>query len=326
MRQATAFWVDDPGSGALRTEELAAPAPGEVLVRTLHTGISRGTESVVFRAKCPPQSASACAPPSSPATSPRRSSTATSTSVSSMGPAELVGRTVFTLLPAPVGVRRARLGGRGRARRRARAQSRAGGRRRDGGEHPVGCRAPRRRPGHCGRRGNDRVLRRRDCCAASRASTSCCRRRPREGEVAERLGVAFASPADRSARARHRHRHERLGGGPPASRSTPRRSRARSSRPAGSAIAPCGSSWAAGSTRAGSRSARVRSAWSRPRAARPGTSADRLGLALELLRDSAFDALLDRRVVVARPARGDGRGRGRIVAGLCHTIDWSDAA
>lgn len=50
---ATAFWVESPRVGALRTHDLADPAPGEVRVRTAYTGISRGTESVVFRGEVP---------------------------------------------------------------------------------------------------------------------------------------------------------------------------------------------------------------------------------------------------------------------------------
>ena len=53
MTRATAFWVDSPGTGALRTEDVRDPGEGEVLVRTLFTGISRGTESVVFRGEVP---------------------------------------------------------------------------------------------------------------------------------------------------------------------------------------------------------------------------------------------------------------------------------
>ena len=53
MTPATAFWVDSPGIGVLRTEEVRDPEPGEVLVRTLYTGISRGTESLVFRGEVP---------------------------------------------------------------------------------------------------------------------------------------------------------------------------------------------------------------------------------------------------------------------------------
>jgi threonine dehydrogenase-like Zn-dependent dehydrogenase len=50
---ATAFWLTRPGTGELRDEKLPDPEPGEVLVRTLWTGISRGTESLVFRGEVP---------------------------------------------------------------------------------------------------------------------------------------------------------------------------------------------------------------------------------------------------------------------------------
>lgn len=50
---ADAFWVVRPGVGGLRTGPLRDPGPDEVLVRTLHTGISRGTESLVFRGAVP---------------------------------------------------------------------------------------------------------------------------------------------------------------------------------------------------------------------------------------------------------------------------------
>jgi threonine dehydrogenase-like Zn-dependent dehydrogenase len=50
---ARAFWAVSPGEGALRTEALPAPGPGQALVRTLATGISRGTESLVFHGRVP---------------------------------------------------------------------------------------------------------------------------------------------------------------------------------------------------------------------------------------------------------------------------------
>lgn len=53
MTTATAFWVEAPGAGVLRTEELRALEPDDVLVRTICTGISRGTESTVFRGAVP---------------------------------------------------------------------------------------------------------------------------------------------------------------------------------------------------------------------------------------------------------------------------------
>jgi threonine dehydrogenase-like Zn-dependent dehydrogenase len=50
---ATAYWLRQPGRGELRAEPLSAPGPGEVLVRTLHSGVSRGTELLVHRGGVP---------------------------------------------------------------------------------------------------------------------------------------------------------------------------------------------------------------------------------------------------------------------------------
>ncbi|WP_019595030.1 zinc-binding alcohol dehydrogenase [Thioalkalivibrio sp. ALM2T] len=48
-----AFWVVGPGTGELRPEALAEPAPGEVRVRTQFSAISRGTESLIFHGRVP---------------------------------------------------------------------------------------------------------------------------------------------------------------------------------------------------------------------------------------------------------------------------------
>lgn len=53
MPEATAFWVEMPGFGVLRHEPLPEPDDGEVLVRTLFTGVSRGTEVAVFGGHVP---------------------------------------------------------------------------------------------------------------------------------------------------------------------------------------------------------------------------------------------------------------------------------
>jgi len=50
---ARAFWTVAPGQGEIRTETLAPPGPGEVLVRALASGISRGTEALVFQGRIP---------------------------------------------------------------------------------------------------------------------------------------------------------------------------------------------------------------------------------------------------------------------------------
>jgi len=48
-----AFWVEAAGLGAIRSVQLVRPSTDEVLVRTLYSGISRGTESLVYRGNVP---------------------------------------------------------------------------------------------------------------------------------------------------------------------------------------------------------------------------------------------------------------------------------
>jgi 2-desacetyl-2-hydroxyethyl bacteriochlorophyllide A dehydrogenase len=50
---ARAFWVTAPGRGEIRTETLRAAAAGDVVVRALYSGISRGTEALVFEGRVP---------------------------------------------------------------------------------------------------------------------------------------------------------------------------------------------------------------------------------------------------------------------------------
>ncbi|MEZ5661134.1 MAG: zinc-binding alcohol dehydrogenase [Burkholderiaceae bacterium] len=50
---AWAFWLVEPGRGELRAQTLPEPGAGEVRVRALYSGISRGTESMVFRGEVP---------------------------------------------------------------------------------------------------------------------------------------------------------------------------------------------------------------------------------------------------------------------------------
>jgi threonine dehydrogenase-like Zn-dependent dehydrogenase len=51
--EARAFWTIATGSGELRAETLAPPGPGEVLIETLFSGVSRGTERLVFEGRVP---------------------------------------------------------------------------------------------------------------------------------------------------------------------------------------------------------------------------------------------------------------------------------
>lgn len=52
-RGARAYWLRAPGIGEIRTEVLPPCGEGEVLVRTRFSGVSRGTESLVFRGGVP---------------------------------------------------------------------------------------------------------------------------------------------------------------------------------------------------------------------------------------------------------------------------------
>lgn len=51
--EARAFWVASPGQGEIRNEDLPAPSGGDVVVRALYSGISRGTEALVFGGHVP---------------------------------------------------------------------------------------------------------------------------------------------------------------------------------------------------------------------------------------------------------------------------------
>jgi NADPH:quinone reductase-like Zn-dependent oxidoreductase len=54
MTIARAFWTTAPGRGELREERLAALGTSVCLVRTLASGVSRGTEALVFAGRVPP--------------------------------------------------------------------------------------------------------------------------------------------------------------------------------------------------------------------------------------------------------------------------------
>lgn len=52
--RARAFWTVAAGRGEIRTEALQPPGPGDVLVRTAYSAVSRGSEALVFRGGVPP--------------------------------------------------------------------------------------------------------------------------------------------------------------------------------------------------------------------------------------------------------------------------------
>jgi threonine dehydrogenase-like Zn-dependent dehydrogenase len=51
---ARAFWITAPRNGEIRSAPLGRCGPDEVRVRALYSGISRGTEALVFRGEVPP--------------------------------------------------------------------------------------------------------------------------------------------------------------------------------------------------------------------------------------------------------------------------------
>lgn len=53
MPEARAFWVVAPGQGEIRAQQVRSPGRDELLIRTVASAISRGTESLVFRGEVP---------------------------------------------------------------------------------------------------------------------------------------------------------------------------------------------------------------------------------------------------------------------------------
>jgi NADPH:quinone reductase-like Zn-dependent oxidoreductase len=100
VRVARSLWYARKGVAELRTARLAPPAPGEATVRTQFSGISRGTERLVFegsigqseweRMRCPMQEGTFPFPVKYGYCA---------TGVIEDGPSDLVGRQVFCLHP-----------------------------------------------------------------------------------------------------------------------------------------------------------------------------------------------------------------------------------
>jgi threonine dehydrogenase-like Zn-dependent dehydrogenase len=98
--QARAFWIAAPGTGEIRMEQLPFPGPEDVLVRTLHSGVSRGTETLVFRGGVPQSQWAAMRAPFQAGDFPAPVKYGyLSVGVVEHGPPELAGRTVFALHP-----------------------------------------------------------------------------------------------------------------------------------------------------------------------------------------------------------------------------------
>lgn len=97
---ARAFWITGTGQGEIRTEVLPEPAEGEVLVRTLYTAVSRGTETLVFNAAVPPSEFERMRAPFQMGDFPAPVKYGyINVGVVERGPDELQGRSVFCLYP-----------------------------------------------------------------------------------------------------------------------------------------------------------------------------------------------------------------------------------
>ena len=98
--EARAFWITEPKRGEIRTEPLRAPGVDEALVRTLYTGISRGTEALVFNGKVPRSERERMRAPFQAGEFPAPVKYGySSVGIVERGPAELAGRRVFCLYP-----------------------------------------------------------------------------------------------------------------------------------------------------------------------------------------------------------------------------------
>jgi len=99
-RSARAFWLRSPGLGEIRDAQLPEPAEGEVVVRTLFSGVSRGTETLVFRGGVPESQHAAMRAPFQEGDFPGPIKYGyLNVGVVEAGPTDLLGRTVFSLYP-----------------------------------------------------------------------------------------------------------------------------------------------------------------------------------------------------------------------------------
>lgn len=97
---ARQFWIRSPGRGEIVAADLAPRQEGEVLVRALYSGISRGTEALVFRGEVPSSQRRAMRAPFQEGDFPAPVKYGYA-SVGQVveGPPDLEGRTVFCLFP-----------------------------------------------------------------------------------------------------------------------------------------------------------------------------------------------------------------------------------
>jgi threonine dehydrogenase-like Zn-dependent dehydrogenase len=98
--EARAFWLREPGVGEIRAVPLPSPGRDDVVVRTLRSGISRGTEALVFRGGVPASQYTAMCAPFQEGEFPGPVKYGyLNVGVVEHGPPSLAGRTVFCLYP-----------------------------------------------------------------------------------------------------------------------------------------------------------------------------------------------------------------------------------
>jgi NADPH:quinone reductase-like Zn-dependent oxidoreductase len=98
--EALAFWLREPGKGEIRPVPLPQPRADEVLVRTLRSGVSRGTETLVFTGRVPPSQYDVMRAPYQEGDFPGPVKYGyLNVGVVEQGAPELRGRTVFCLYP-----------------------------------------------------------------------------------------------------------------------------------------------------------------------------------------------------------------------------------
>ena len=97
---AHAFWLRAPGCGEIRPVTLPEPGRDDVVVRTVRSGVSRGTETLVFRGGVPPDQYAAMRAPFQEGDFPGPVKYGyLNVGAVEQGPPELRGRTVFCLYP-----------------------------------------------------------------------------------------------------------------------------------------------------------------------------------------------------------------------------------
>ena len=100
MIDARAYWIVEPGRGEIRPLTLPEPRADEVLVRALRSGISRGTESLVHAGRVPASQHATMRAPFQEGDFPGPVKYGyLGVGVVERGPDDLAGRTVFCLHP-----------------------------------------------------------------------------------------------------------------------------------------------------------------------------------------------------------------------------------